>query len=84
MQGLSGVNLPTVSYAVIGNCSVGKPRWPHETTDVNERDSIELRLNSHAPCSRRVAEKKEVGLEVELGIEGKGGMTPSSPKVFSL
>jgi hypothetical protein len=84
MQGLGGVNTPTVSYAVIGNCNVGRPRLPPETTDVNERDSIELKLNSQAPCSRRVAEKEEVDLGIELGIQGNGGMTPGSLKASSL
>jgi hypothetical protein len=85
MQGFSGVKTPTVSYAVIGDCSLGSPWWSPETTDVNERDSIELKINnSQAPCSRRVAEKKEVGLEVELRIQGNGGMTPSSVKASFL
>jgi hypothetical protein len=58
MQGLGGVNTPTVSYAVIGDCNVGRPRWV-ESTSVTERDSIDLRALKPDSESPRLCTLKE-------------------------
>ena len=64
MQGLGplgGVNTPTMSYAVIGDCNVGRPRWG-ETTGVTERDSIDLRAHNEAPLFVEGCREEESGL----------------------